>query len=97
MNYLKNIMTQICTIYKPPINRRRELIDGISSIAKSLFGTMDANDERLINEQIQLLQNTQLTLQHAVQNQLTVLNTSIAHMENIETIIDRNENYYKGK
>jgi len=78
------------TIYRPPTNRRRGLIDGIGSIAKSLFGTMDANDEKLINEQIQLLQNKQLMLQHAVQNQLTVSN-SIAHMENIESIIDRNE------
>jgi len=71
-----------------------ELIDGIGSIAKSiLFGTMDANDEKLINEQIQLLQNKQLTLQQAGQNncikyQITVLNTMIAHIENIETIID---------
>jgi len=30
-------------------------------------------------------------LQHAVRNQITVLNTTIAHIENIETIIDRNE------
>jgi len=91
MKYLKNIITQIQTIYRPPTNRRRGLIDGIGSIAKALFGTMDANDEKLINEQIQLLQNKQLTLQHAVQNQLTVLNTTIAHLENLETIIDRNE------
>jgi len=52
---------------------------------------MDANDEKLINKQIQLLQNEQLTLQHAILNQITVLNTMIAHIENIETIIDRNE------
>jgi len=52
---------------------------------------MDANNEKLINEQIQLLQNKQLTLQYAVRNQITVLNTTIAHIENIETIIDRNE------
>jgi len=51
----------------------------------------DANDEKLINEQIRLLQNKQLPLQHAAQNQITVLNTTIAHMGNIETIIDRNE------
>jgi len=52
---------------------------------------MDANDEKLINEQIHLLQNKQLTLQHATQNQITVLNMTIAHIENIETIIDRNK------
>jgi len=49
---------------------------------------MDANDEKLINEQMQLLQNKQLMLQH---DQITVLNTTIAHIENIETIIDRNK------
>jgi len=32
-------MTQIRTIYRPPTNRRRELIDEIGSIAKSLFST----------------------------------------------------------
>jgi len=52
---------------------------------------MDANDEKLINEQIHLLQNKQLMLQHATQNQITVLNMTIVHIENIETIIDRNE------
>jgi len=78
-------MTQIQTIYRSPTNRRRGLVDGIGSIAKSLFNTMDANDEK------RLLQNKQLTLQHAAQNQITVLNTTIARIENIETIIDRNE------
>jgi len=89
MKNFKNIMPQ--TIYRSATiyNRHRGLVDGIGSIAKSLFGTMDANDEKLINEQI--LQNKQLTLQHAAQNQITVLNTTIAHIENIETIIDRNE------
>jgi len=91
MKYLKSIMTQIQTIYRSPTNKRRGLVDGIGSIAKSLFGTMDANDEKLINEQIKLLQNKQLTLQHAAQNQITILNATIAHIENIETIIDRNE------
>jgi len=91
MKYLKSIMTQIQTIYSSPTNRCRGLVNGISSIAKSLFGTMDANDEKLIYEQIRLLQNKQLILQHAAQNQITVLNTTIAHIENIETIIDRNK------
>jgi len=96
--YLKNIMTQIRTIYRP--SRVTDvLIDGIDLIAKSLFGSMDVNDKKLIIEQMQLLQNKQLMLQHAVQNQITVLNT-IAHIENIETIIDRNigtKNCYKGE
>ncbi|KAL6419221.1 hypothetical protein ACFW04_014021 [Cataglyphis niger] len=59
--YLKNIMTQIQTIYKLSTNRRRGLINGIGSIAKSLFGTMDANDEKRINEQ---LENRQQIIQH---------------------------------
>jgi len=79
------------TNYLQTSDRHTGLIDGIDSIVKSLFDTMDANDEKLINEQMQLLQNKQLILQHVVQNQITVLNTKIAHIENIETIIDRNE------
>jgi len=57
--YLKNIMNQIRTIYRPPINKRRGLVDGIDSLVKSLFGTMHANDEKHINEQLKLLSNKQ--------------------------------------
>ncbi|KAL6416873.1 hypothetical protein ACFW04_014792 [Cataglyphis niger] len=62
--YLKNIMIQIQTIYKSSTNLRRGLINGIGSIAKSLFGTMDANDEKRINEQLDLLENRQQIIQH---------------------------------
>jgi len=75
--YLRGMMAQIRTItnkYKPPTNRRRRLIDGIG-LAKSLFGTMDTKDEKLIKEQLDLLQNKQQIIQHAIQNQLMVLNT----------------------
>jgi len=53
--HLRGMMAQIQTIYKSPTNRRRELIDGIGSLAKSLFGTMDAKDEKLIKKQLELL------------------------------------------
>jgi len=95
--YLQNMMTQIRTIYKPPTNRRRGLIDGIGSLAKSLFGTMDAKDEKLIKEQLDLLQNKQQTIQHAIQNQLMVLNTTITHVGDAENIIERNEKLLQDK
>jgi len=60
------MMAQIRTIYKLPTNRCRGLIDGIGSLAKSLFETMDAKDEKLIKEQLELLQNKQQTIQHAI-------------------------------
>jgi len=44
-------MDKIKTIYKVPSNKRRDLIDGISSIAKSLLA-MDANNEKIIKEQL---------------------------------------------
>lgn len=88
--YLRRIMTQIQTIYKPNTNRRRGLIDGIGSIAKSLFGTMDANDEKHINEQINLLENNQQTLQHAARNQIKILNATVAHIDELDSIIERN-------
>ncbi|KAL6431967.1 hypothetical protein ACFW04_007417 [Cataglyphis niger] len=84
-------MIQIQTIYKLPTNRRRELIDGIGSIAKSLFGTMDANGEKRINEQLDLLKNRQQIIQHVAKNQIKILNNTIAHIEKVEDIINRNE------
>jgi len=43
------------------------LINVIGSISKTLFGTMDPEDVTLINEQIRLLQNKQLTLYSMLQ------------------------------
>jgi len=48
--YLKSMMSQIQTIYKSPTNRHREILNRIGSLAKSLFGIMDAKDETLIKE-----------------------------------------------
>jgi len=97
VQYQKEMMTQIRTIYKPPTNRRRGLIDGIGSLAKLLFETMDAKDEKLIKEQLDLLRNKQQTIQHAIQNQLMVLNITIAHIGDAESIIERNENLLQAK
>ncbi|XP_071629501.1 uncharacterized protein [Temnothorax longispinosus] len=83
---------QINTIYKTSTDSRRGLVDGIGSIAKSLFGTMDANDEKRINEQLQLLGNNQQTLHHAMQNQIKVMNATIGHIEKLEGIMERNRN-----
>jgi len=40
---------------------------------------------------MQLLPNKQQILQHPVRNQITVLNTTITHIENVENIIHWNE------
>jgi len=63
------------------------LINVIGSISKTLVGTMDA----LINEQIKLLQNRQLTIQHAIKNQIKVLNATIKHIKSLEETL-YNEN-----
>ncbi|XP_077282385.1 uncharacterized protein LOC143908569 [Temnothorax americanus] len=92
LDYLTKILTQINTIYKTSTDSRRGLMDGIGSIAKSLFGTMDANDEKRINEQLQLLGNNQQTLHHTMQNQIKVMNATIGHIEKLESIMERNRN-----
>lgn len=56
--------------YKTWMDKRRGFVDGIGSIAKTLFGTMDANDRNLINEQLNLLQTNQQTIQHAAKSQI---------------------------
>lgn len=80
----------INTLYKTRTNKRRGIIDGIGSITKTLFGIMDANDRKLIEEQLQLLQNNQHTLEHATKNQLKVINETIIHLNKLENILDYN-------
>lgn len=87
---LAKLITLINTLYKTRTNKRRGLVDGIGSIAKTLFGTMDANDRELINEQLNLLQNKQQTLQHVTKNQIKVLNSTIVHLDKLENILDHN-------
>jgi len=75
---LKLLIERLNTLYHTP-KLKRGLINVISSISKTLFGTMDAEDATLINEQLRLLQNKQLTLQHVTQNQIKILNATIGH------------------
>ncbi|XP_032677802.1 uncharacterized protein LOC116847183 [Odontomachus brunneus] len=86
----RQIMNQIYEIHSIIPNRRRGLIDSIGMLTKSLFGTMDANDEKIINEQLQLLENRQETLKHAT-NQLKILNATVGHLEKSENTIQKNE------
>lgn len=90
LEYAGKLIRQISTIYKAPSNIRRGLINGIGSVAKSLFGTMDADDEKRINEQLQIMGNKQQTLNHVMQNQIKIINATIGHIDKVETIIERN-------
>jgi len=85
------LLTHLRTLYKTP-NSKRGLIDVIGTISKTLFGTMDADDERVINEQLDLLRNNQQTLQHAMKNQLKVLKGTIGHMDSLEKTLTYNDN-----
>src|SRR5436190_5424320 len=98
IKYLRDLLKQLRTTYRAStMQRRRGFIDGIGTLAKSLFGTMDANDEKHINEQINLLETNQQTLQHATKTQLKVINATIAHVDKLENIIERNERILKTK
>jgi len=85
------LLTQLRALYKTP-NNKRGLIDAIGTISKTLFGTMDADDERIINEQLNLLANNEQTLQHAIKNQLKILQGTIGHMDSLEKTLNYNEN-----
>jgi len=50
-------MNRIQTIYETKLNKRRRLINGLL-VTKTLFGIMNADDEKLINEQLTLLHNS---------------------------------------
>jgi len=51
---------------------------------------MDADDEKQINEQLMLIQSNQKTLTHVTHNQLKILNTTIAHVSDLEETIEQN-------
>ncbi|XP_036148955.1 uncharacterized protein LOC118647693 [Monomorium pharaonis] len=91
-NKTKHLIHTIQMVYRTPTDKRRGLINGVGSIAKTLFGTMDADDEKTINEQLTLLENNNAVTKHAVENQLKVINATIAHVETLEQTIQENEN-----
>jgi len=84
-------LTHLRALYNNPSDRRG-LINAIGMISKTLFGTMDADDAKIINEQLELLRNSQKTMQHAVQNQLKILDATIGHTDRLEKILTYNEN-----
>ncbi|XP_070531350.1 uncharacterized protein [Cardiocondyla obscurior] len=45
---------------------------------------MDANDEKIIQEQLQLLIASQQTTQHVAKNQLKILNGTLSHIQELE-------------
>jgi len=64
-------MERLNMIYQTS-NLKHGLINAIGSIDKTLFGTMDAEDAKKIDEQIKLLQNKQQIIQHATKNQIKI-------------------------
>jgi len=88
---LARLLTHLRAVYKTPSNKRG-LIDAIGTVSKTLFGTMDAGDEKIINEQLNLLANNEQTLQHAMKNQLKILKGTIGHMDSLEKTLSYNEN-----
>jgi len=76
-------LTHFRALYRT-FSDRRGLINAIETISKTLFGTMDADDARVVNEQLDLLRNNQKTIQHAVKNQLKVLDATIDHTDRLE-------------
>ncbi|XP_020296243.1 uncharacterized protein LOC109861140 [Pseudomyrmex gracilis] len=53
---------------------------------------MNAEDEKMISEQLQLIGSKQAVLQHTIKTQLQVVNATIAHVDDVENILERNEN-----
>lgn len=53
-------------------NKRRRLSDGLDKIAKAIFGTVGANNEKLINKQLSLLHNANVVVQHSMAKPIQV-------------------------
>jgi len=84
-------LTHLRALYRNPSDRRG-LFNAIGMISKTLFGTMDADDAKTVNEQLEMLRNNQKTTQHAVQNQLKILDATIGHTDRLEKTLTYNEN-----
>ncbi|XP_067216243.1 uncharacterized protein [Linepithema humile] len=95
INQLTESIKQINTIYKKPSDKRRGLINGIGSIAKTLFGTMDADDEKNIKEQLHLIKNNEQITQHAAKTQIKILNTTLTHINKLEDTLEHNNELLK--
>ncbi|XP_076664417.1 uncharacterized protein LOC143366881 [Andrena cerasifolii] len=72
-------------------NKRRGLINGLGSLAKTLFGTMDANDAEQINYHLAQLDGTQTKLLTAMKKQIQFTNNTLHHLHRVEETIDSNE------
>lgn len=95
INQSTELTRQINTIYKKPTDKRRGLVDGIGNIAKTLFGIMDAEDEKHITEQINLIKSKEQTIQHVVKTQIKVLNTTLTYISKLEDTLEYNHETLK--
>ena len=91
---MEKLSNRIQHIYEIPTytqNKRRGLINGIGSISKTLFGTMDASDAEEINAHFAEVDSKQDTLQRAMKKQIQLTNTTLGHLQQVEIAIQRNE------
>lgn len=95
INQSTELIRQINTIYKKPTDKRRGLVDGIGNIAKTLFGIMDAEDEKHITEQVNLIKSKEQTIQHVVKTQIKVLNTTLTYISKLEDTLEYNHETLK--
>src|SRR5436190_9441530 len=58
---------------------------------------MDADNEKHIKEQLQLVEDNQQAIQHATKKQLKIINATIAHIDSLENIIERNDKLFQNR
>lgn len=89
---IEKLYSRLTALIDNPTRKRRGLVDGLGTLAKTLFGTMDASDEKLISEHLKSLDTKQTAEQHILNSELQVVNATIAHLSEVESVIQRNEN-----